>query len=377
MVRDSLIDAEKIVIKVGSRVLLEDNGRPNYAHLAHLVEQIAALHKAKRKVIFVTSGAIGAGMEALGLKKRPHDLATLQAAAAIGQGRLIRVYEDLFASYACMVAQVLLTHDDLRDRARHLNIINTLNTLLDMGIIPIINENDTVAVDEIKFGDNDILASLLAMQIEAKVLVLLTTAEGFIITNKNGEKECLSHIVELNQELLSHIEAHKAGLSTGGMKSKILAAANMIHVGGLAVIAPGLMPHVLTQIFAGDNIGTLVGRLEKTAARKMPGRKRWIAFYNKAKGAVLVDDGAKRALLENGKSLLLVGVCSVEGSFPSGAVIEIKDLRGQPFAKGIAQAGSQKIESIMGHKKESAKGDEIVHRDDLVILSGENNGKNS
>lgn len=376
MVRDILKTAELIVVKIGSKVLLEDNGRPNYPRLAHLVEQIARLHKSNKKVIFVSSGAIGAGMEALSLKKRPSDLPTLQAAAAIGQVRLMRAYEDLFGSFDCMVAQVLLTHDDLKHRVRHINIKNTLNALLSRGVIPIINENDTVSVDEIKFGDNDVLASLVAMLLEAKALVLLTTAEGFMIKNEQGEQERLSHIIELNEDVLKHIEAHKVGLSVGGMKSKLMAAVNMNHVGGVAVIAPGLRNDVLGQIFAGANIGTVVGDYSPEQAQKMPGRKRWIAFYHRSRGSVDVDDGAKEALMVKGKSLLPVGIRAVNGDFSKGSVIEIRDLEGKGFAKGIAQMASDEINKFKGRSTQDIldnnagiKADEVVHRDDLVILA--------
>lgn len=375
MVRDSLKNAATVVIKVGSKVLLETDGRLNYPQVAHLVEQIAALHKNKRKVIFVSSGAIGAGMEALSLKKRPTDLPTLQAAAAIGQVRLMRAYEDLFGGLSCMVAQVLLTHDDLKNRTRHLNIKHTLNALLANNVIPIINENDTVSVDEIKFGDNDVLASLVAMLLEAKALVLLTTTEGFMVKKENGDQERLSHIIELNEEVLKHIEAHKVGLSVGGMKSKLEAAANMIHVGGVAVIAPGHVNNVLHQIFAGENIGTMVGNISRETAQKMPGRKRWIAFYHRPQGAIAVDDGAKTALLSKGKSLLPVGIRAVHGHFARGSVIEIRDSSGHCFAKGITQLDHHEIEVIMGQcskniqeNKGPCQTTEVVHRDNLVIL---------
>ncbi len=363
MVRDILKTAPTVVVKIGSRVLLENSGRLNYPIIAHLVEQIADLHAAGKRVIFVSSGAIGAGMEALGLLKRPTDLPTLQASAAIGQVRLMRAYEDLFGSYGCLVAQVLLTHDDLTKRNRHLNIKHTLNTLLDRGVIPIINENDTVSVDEIKFGDNDVLASLVAMLLEVKALILLTTSQGFMIKNNAGEQERLPHIIELNEDVLRHIETHKVGLSVGGMKSKLMAAANMIHVGGIAVIAPGAEKHALTRIFRGDNIGTVVGEIFD-ASSKMPGRKRWIAFYHRPTGYLVVDDGAKLALTTKGKSLLAVGIREVHGDFNEGAVVEIRDLSGLSFAKGISQKSHDQLKLLKGHHGEEA----VVHRDNLVIL---------
>jgi glutamate 5-kinase len=376
MIRNNLKDAKLLVVKVGSKVLLEADGRLNYPHIAHLVEQIVALHKTGRKIIFVSSGAIGAGMEALNLKKRPSDLPTLQAAAAIGQVRLMRAYEDLFGSFNVMTAQVLLTHDDLKNRTRHLNIKHTLTALLDNNVIPIINENDTVSVDEIKFGDNDVLGSLVAMLLEAKALILLTSTEGFMIKKGNGAQELLPHIVALNEDVLKHIEAHKVGLSVGGMKSKLIAASNMIHVGGIAVIAPGLRQNVLHQIFDGENIGTVVGDINPHTARKMPGRKRWIAFYHRPEGTIKVDDGAKRALLSYGKSLLPVGIFTVSGQFMRGSVIEIQDSQGRSFAKGITQLDHREIEDIMVKCKDDNNESgschtEVVHRDNMVILRGD------
>ena len=371
MMRDEIKNAQLVVVKVGSRVLLFEDGRPNYECIGHLVDQMISLTRQGKKLVFVSSGAIGAGMEALGLKKRPSDLPTLRAAAAIGQVRLMRTYEDFFGRAGLIASQVLLTHEDLNNRKRHLNIKNTLNALLAHNAIPIINENDTISVDEIKFGDNDVLASLVAMLLEAKALILLTTAEGFMVKKPDGHYERLANITELSQEVLSHIEEHKVGLSSGGMKSKILAAANMIHVGGVAVIAPGLKEKVLTQIFCGDDIGTVVGEFFAESAQKMPGRKRWIAFYHRPKGSVMVDEGAKDALTFNGKSLLPVGIKSVCGSFNKGSVIEIRDQAGKGFAKGIAQMDSLEIEMIMGKSLSglsSSMALEVIHRDDLVIL---------
>lgn len=376
MIRNSLKNAHVVVVKVGSKVLLEADGRPNYPRIAHLVDQIAALHGAHRKIIFVTSGAIGAGMEALNLKKRPHDLPTLQAAAAIGQVRLMRAYDDLFSKHHVMVAQILLTHDDLNNRKRHLNIKHTLQALMAKNIIPIINENDTVSVDEIKLGDNDVLASLVAMLIEARALILLTTTAGFMIKDQSGNQSLLPHIVELSADVLKHIEEHKVGLSVGGMKTKVMAAANMIHVGGMAVIAPGLEDNVLIKIFEGNEIGTVVGPIVEND-KKMPGRKRWIAFYHRAKGQLIVDNGAKIALIEKGKSLLPVGIRRAIGDFKRASVVEIIDEHGHSFAKGITELSSDEIQTVMTQCQRDQQQSsichttEIVHRDNLVIFSGD------
>lgn len=374
MIERRLKEAHLVVIKVGSNVLLKGDGQLNRERIAHIAQEIAELKRQGHRVILVSSGAIGAGLQALSLKSRPKELRVLQAAAAVGQVKLMGAYVELFDALSCKVAQVLLTHDDLKDRSRHLNVHKTINELLLRDIIPIINENDTVAVDEIRFGDNDILASLVAMLLEAKILILLTTAEGFMITNAKGDKERLPHIVDLNDDLMRHIEAHRGGLSTGGMKSKIMAASNMIHVGGIAIIAPGLFDNVLTHIFQGKDIGTLVGPLNDQDAQRMPKKKRWIAFYHRAQGMIEVDDGAKHALTSMGKSLLPVGITKVLGPFRKGSVVDIMDRLGNCFAKGIAQMDHHEIDIIKGG---SVKSDmEVIHRDNLVILVGATYAKN-
>lgn len=380
MLRKKISDTKKIVVKIGTKVLIDENRRLNYPHIEHLVKQLATLHKEGRQVVLVTSGAIAAGMDSLKLKTRPKDLPTLQACAAVGQVKLMRIYEDLFLKFSCSIAQVLLTHDDLKERVRHVNIKQTFKTLLKSNIIPIVNENDTVSVQELKFGDNDILASLVAMLLEAQVLLLLTTAPGFLITKDDKTKECLSHIENLNSEIMRHIEDHKPGLSLGGMKSKLLAAFNMDHVGGLSVIACGLKKNAILEVFSGQNIGTIVGGksfLDK--AFKMPGKKRWIAFYNRPIGTLIVDEGAKDAIMHKGKSLLAVGIKEVFGNFKAGSVVEIKNLKKENFAKGIVNFSSDEISLIKGHDSKDLlkilpekKYEEVIHRDSLVLFFKEN-----
>ena len=367
MIRDILKHADVIVIKVGSRVLLNEAGALSISHMTHLVEQLAHLHHKKYKVVFVSSGAIATGMQSLGLKKRPSMLAMKQAAAAIGQIKLMRIYEELFSKFDILVGQLLLTHEDFKDRKRHLNIKQTLEALLKNNVIPIINENDTVSIDEIKLGDNDVLASLVAMLLPAKALILLTTAPGFMITHQDGSQEKLSHIIELNEDLLKHIQAHKEGLSMGGMASKIKAAMNMIHVGGLAVIAPGHKPYVLEEIFSGHDIGTVIGK--SSNQYYIPQKKRWILFYNKASGLLVIDDGAKKAIKEQGKSLLAVGVTKLDGCFTKGSVVEIVDTEGHLIAKGITNMGDDEILAFIT-QKDLVRFNimEIIHRDNLALF---------
>lgn len=358
--RARLKSAKMVIIKVGTKVLLDDTGSLNVSMIKKLVDEIALLHKEGRRVVLVTSGAIGAGMKALGLKKRPKDLPMLQACAALGQVKLMRYYEDFFSGHGILAGQVLLTYEDLKNRTRHLNAQNTFSTLLEHRIIPIVNENDAVSVSELKFGDNDVLASLVGMLLLADVLVLLTTASGFLI---DGER--VSHITGVSKELFSHIEEHKEGLSLGGMKSKIMAAANMGYVGGVSIIAPGALDGVLNKIFSGQDVGTLVGSLN-TELPFMKSKKRWIAFYHRSKEAVIVDDGAKKAI-QLKKSLLAIGIKDILGEFTKGSVVEVKDLSGQSFARGISQYSSLELAKII---KEDAKGvKEVIHQDSLVEIT--------
>ena len=256
--RSILLSSDTVIIKIGSRILLHDNGQANEEHIFHLVEQIAHLHKNQKKVAFVSSGAIGCGMQALGFNTRPSCLSDLQACAAIGQIKLMRIYQDFFSHFNIQVAQVLLTYDDFKNKIRNFNIKNTIHTLWSHSVIPIINENDTVSTDEIKFGDNDVLASLLGVLLEIKSLLLLTTAEGFIKTYPDGRKEVLEHISSINEEILTHIEEVKTGLSLGGMKSKIMAACNIMEKGGSVVIAPGYVKDVIIKVFNAEPIGTFL-----------------------------------------------------------------------------------------------------------------------
>ena len=256
--RETLLLADTVIIKIGSKILLHENGSPKEEHIEHLVHQIATLHKQQKKIAFVSSGAIGCGMQALGFSKRPTLLTDLQACASVGQIRLMRIYQDLFAKLDIQVAQILLTYDDFKNKVRNINIKNTINTLWSHQVIPIINENDTVSVDEIKFGDNDVLASLLGMLLDIKVLLLLTTAPGFVKTYKDGHTKVLDTIERIDEDILTQIIEHQEGLSLGGMKSKIMAASNIMEIGGIAVIAPGYEKDVITKVFAGASIGTII-----------------------------------------------------------------------------------------------------------------------
>jgi len=306
----------------------------------------------------VTSGAVGAGMGALGFESRPTDLAEKQACAAVGQTRLMGVYEKMFAAHGLTVAQVLLTHDDLEHHDRHLNARNTLVTLLRCGVVPIINENDAVSSTEIKFGDNDKLSALVASLLPANLLVILTTVDGVI--ENFGKKN--AKVIPTIEKIDSTIQAMAGGTTSetavGGMKSKIEAAKIAVRSGIPLVIASGQKRDALARIINGEKEGTLF----VAQPTKLQGRKRWIAFFHHPKGALVVDDGAKLALREKGKSLLPPGVARCEGDFEADDVVRICDLDGLEFARGIARFSSAAV------RAHNLPKEELVHRDDLVIL---------
>ena len=319
---------------------------------------MAEQRKAGKEVVLVTSGAVGAGMGTLGYEKRPTELAELQACAAVGQPRLIAIYEILFAQHGLHVAQVLLTHDDLEHHERHLNARNTLVTLLGRGVVPIINENDAVSFTEIKFGDNDKLSALVASLLPADLLIILTTVDGVIENFGKADPKTIPVIEQIDSGLEKIAGGTESATAVGGMASKIQAAKIAVRSGIPLVIASGKKKQVLARILAGENEGTIF----VPQPTKLQGRKRWIAFFHHPKGALYVDDGAKKALREAGKSLLPPGVARCEGEFVAGDVVRICDLDGTEFARGIAKFGA---EEIRGRKLARV---ELVHRDDLVIL---------
>ena len=358
MHRDSLKSVSRLVVKLGTGVLTDAQKQPDPAQLKQLVAQLAALRKAGKEVVLVTSGAVGAGMGALGYDTRPTELAEKQACAAVGQSRLMAVYEKLFAKHGLVVAQVLLTHDDLEHHERHLNARNTLVTLLQRGVVPIINENDAVSFTEIKFGDNDKLSALVAALLPADLLVILTTVDGVIENFGRKNARTLSVIEKINASIEAMAGGTTSATAVGGMKSKIDAAKIAVRSGIPLVIASGTKKDLLAKIIAGADEGTLF----VAQPNKLQGRKRWIAFFHHPQGALIVDDGAKKALREAGKSLLPPGVTRCEGSFAAGDVVRVCDLNGTEFARGIARYGAEEIRA-----KKLARV-ELVHRDDLVIL---------
>lgn len=374
--RRALRDAKRVVVKVGTRVLVDERGRPDEARLRALVDGVVALHAQGREVVLVSSGAIGAGLDVLGLERRPKTLPDLQMAAAVGQLRLWTRYAELFAEKGCTVGQVLLTHDDLQHRLRHLNARHTMMNLLRNRMIPIVNENDVVAVDEIKFGDNDHLASLVAMLVDAELLVLLTSVDGLQAPVASGaeERARVSFLPQVTDEVLGLTWGTSDALSRGGMASKLQAAQAASSVGIPVVIASGHDPDVLSRLVCGEDLGTLIA---KPAGGRpvVRSKKRWIAFFNRPEGSLIIDDGARRAVVEGGKSLLPIGVRAVEGDFAAGAVVTVRALGGEVVARGLADYGSDDLRTIQGHRTDAIAGllgersyDEVIHRDNMVVL---------
>ena len=345
-------------MKLGTGVLTDSRKLIDPAQLEQLVAQLAEQRKAGREIVLVTSGAVGAGMGALGYESRPTDLAEKQACAAVGQSRLMAAYDKLFSAHGLVVAQVLLTHEDLEHHERHLNARNTLVTLLNRGVVPIINENDAVSFTEIKFGDNDKLSALVASFLPADLLVILTTVDGVIENFGAANAKTISVIEQIDAIIEDMAGGTTSATAVGGMKSKVEAAKIVVRSGIPLVIASGKKKNVLAKILGGEDEGTLF----VPQPTKLQGRKRWIAFFHHPKGTLAVDDGAKKALRESGKSLLPPGVARCEGNFSADDVVRISDLDGTEFARGIAKFSAEEIRA-----KKLARV-ELVHRDDLVIL---------
>lgn len=349
----------RIVIKLGTGVLTNEHKQLEPGQMEQLVDQVARLQAAGKQIVIVTSGAVGAGMGVLGFDKRPVALADLQACAAVGQSRLMALYDRLLANWKLQVAQVLLTHDDLEHHERHLNARNTLVSLLNRRtVIPIINENDAVSFTELRFGDNDKLSALVACLLPADLLVLLTTVDGLMENFGQPNARVIPTIHSIDDTIEKMASGTTSATAVGGMVSKIQAARIAARAGIPLVIASGLKTNALAAVINGDEEGTLF----VPQASQLKSRKRWIAFFHHPKGTLVVDDGAKQALRESGKSLLPPGIKACEGTFAPGDVVRVCDADGTEFARGIASFSSQEI------KAGNLARTEVIHRDDLVIL---------
>lgn len=357
--RAVLRDARRIVVKVGSRAL--SSSGESFTILAN---QVAAQRKAGRSVVVVSSGAIALGWKRLGLEARPKGMAPLQAAAAAGQSSLMGAWEQALDVHGIVAAQVLLTHADLADRERYLNARAALDALLEFGAVPIINENDTVAIEEIRFGDNDELSAMLAALLGADVLVLLTGVDGLL--DAAGERVSVVRSVDEVRDL---VRAEKSTEGRGGMESKLEAARRATRAGVPVVIANADDPAVLARIFGGEDAGTVF----LPQGTKLASRKHWIAYTLKPKGSIVVDPGAAKAIASGKHSLLPAGVLGVRGSFHAGDPVRIVDAAGKEIARGLTRYGTQELASLAGAKSVEIEarlgrpGDEVVvHRDDLV-----------
>lgn len=373
LLRKQLTQAKRIVVKAGTHVLVDKNGRPNKRRIGQIVNELSELRHQGYEVIFVSSGAIGAGIQAMGFSKRPNNIPDLQMAASIGQTRLIALYHELFAAKKINISQVLLTHDDLRHRQRHLNARNTMNNLLRNNILPIVNENDVVAVDEIKVGDNDLLSAMVSILINADALILLTTPDGLRQNTESGKSVRIKYLAKVDQKARQLVFGKQQSLSTGGMGSKLESAQLAAKIGSLVVIASGKQTGVLNKIMAGEDVGTLIGHPDLIDPNTKK-RKQWISIFHKAQGDVIIDQGAQIALQHQSKSLLPVGIKSIAGTFPMGAMVNIKNHKQEIIGYGLVEYSSHDIEKIKGkHTSEISKilGSkdylEIIHRDNMVI----------
>ncbi|HMK13740.1 MAG TPA: glutamate 5-kinase [Burkholderiales bacterium] len=371
--REVLKDANRLVVKVGSSLVTDQQRGLDHAALARWAKQIAALKSLGREVLLVSSGAIAEGMQRLGWNKRPNTMHELQAAAAVGQMGLIQAYETCFREFGLHTAQVLLTHEDLSDRKRYLNARSTLRALLNLNVIPIINENDTVVTDEIRFGDNDTLGALVTNLVEADVLIILTDLAGLYTSDprKNPHAKLVSEARTGDDKLEKMAGGSSSHIGSGGMLTKVLAAKRAARSGAHTVIASGYEDNILLRLVQGELIGTHIAADTMAIAA----RKQWLADHLQVRGKLVVDAGAARALCSEGKSLLPIGVCDLSGDFERGDVVACFDQQGREIARGlvnynaadarrILKRPSNEIESVLGYVEEP----ELIHRDNLVLL---------
>lgn len=370
--RDALKSSRRWVVKIGS-ALLTDNGKGlDSVAIAEWVAQVAALVKAGHEVVLVSSGAVAAGMTRLGWRQRPTSISELQAAAAVGQMGLVQTYEEAFQAFSLHTAQILLDHDDLSNRQRYLNARSTIKTLLSLNVIPIVNENDTVVTEEIRFGDNDSLAALVANLIEADALIILTDQEGMY--DSDPRKNALAKVIlerPASDNGLLEMAGDGGALGQGGMITKVKAARMAQRSGAHTVIVGGRIPEAITRVTQGETVGTLLYAEENLLAA----RKRWLAGQMQSKGALVLDDGAVMVLTRQGKSLLPVGVKAVSGRFLRGDLVVCKDAAGFEIARGLVNYSSDEARKIVGEPSSRIAellgyedGDELIHRDNLVLV---------
>lgn len=370
--RLSIVDSVRtLVVKVGTNALSTDDDRLDPERIADLADQLHQLVSTGRKVVLVSSGAIGAGMGLLGLKSRPKDLPHLQAAAATGQAHLIHMYDQHLRPHGYHAAQLLLTANDFKSRARYLNVRNTLLTLAEYNTIPIVNENDTVSTDEIKLGDNDRLAAMVANLLPADLLIILSVVDGLLTGDPSlPTSQRIPMVKEFNEELLQLVGASKSSRGTGGMQSKLESVRTATEVGTHVVIAHGKQPRIIESIMKGHDVGTMF----QAEVEAVPAWKRWIGYTIAPKGKLFVDAGARRAVEEQGRSLLPIGMTRIEGEFQKGEVVALVDPEGYEFARGLVNYDANAARQLCGLRREdiaqtlgTAPYDEVIHRDNLVV----------
>lgn len=372
-VRLSLVESPRtVVVKVGTNVLADSAGRLDRHRIESLAGQIARIRTAGHRLVLVSSGAIGAGVGKLRLGKRPTDLPHLQACAAVGQSALMQLYQEALNPYGIPAAQILLTAGDFDSRVRYLNARNTIGTLFEFNALPIINENDTVSIAEIKFGDNDALAAMVANLLQAPLLVLLTNVDGLYSADPRVDPSAklVATVPHIDAGIAGMAGATKSDLGTGGMKSKLRAARLATAAGGAVIMANGSLDGILDRIFAGEPVGTLF----LPHGESVPAWKRWLGFTAQPKGSLTVDAGARRAVVEKGTSLLPVGVKGVFGEYGKGDVVTILDLEGREVARGLSNYSAAETRKIMGLAKDQIQKivgalpyDELIHRDNLAV----------
>ncbi len=369
--------AHTIIVKVGTRVLTAANGMLNQQRVAALAEELHQAMVTGRKVALVTSGAVGAGMGQLGLTKRPTNLAELQAVAAVGQSHLIECYDRGLRAHGRHAAQLLLTAEDLDDRTRYLNVRNTIRSLFEFGAVPIINENDTVSVDELRttFGDNDRLAAMVTNLMQAPLLVLLSDVDGLFDGDpRQASSQLIPTVTRLDARIHGLVHDQKTGLSKGGMSSKLNAARIATTAGENVIIANGREPGNLAKIVAGEAVGTLF----LAQGQNVPAWKRWIGFTAQPRGGLVLDAGARRAVERQGRSLLAIGVLETSGKFKKGDVVFLRDAQGVEFARGLCNYSVEDVQKIKGQKTDQIAQilgycpyDEVIHRDNMALTGAE------
>ena len=366
-----------IVIKIGSSTLTTSESSIDYKYLEQLVDQIARVRTKGWHPIIVTSAAIACGLEALGIAKRPGDMPSLQAAASVGQGVLSAAYAKAFESHGIMTSIVLLTRRDTADRTAYLHARDTFSRLLELGVVPVVNENDTVSVEQIRFGDNDTLAALVACLVDADLMVILSDIDGLYDANPHrvADAKLISCVERIDEAIMGAAGEAGSTVGSGGMITKIKAARVLMVAGIQMVICNGRIPDVIVDVVAGKQIGTRFAAAAKP--HEITPKKLWIALGDSARGALVVDTGARSALVEKGGSLLPVGIASVEGSFEAGDIVDIKDRLGNMFARGKVSASSDELELAQGHSQQALKANRllagmahkpVVHRDELVVF---------